>query len=138
MLNHIDIMGRLCADPELRHTPTNVPVCTFRIANDTGRKDGDGNRITRFVTCVAWRGRGEFAVKYLTKGRLVVVEGELDIREYTDRDGVKRREPEIVVSEIHFADSKRGGDQQDEAPEYSGPSDGDPGVYDDDGKPLPF
>ena len=92
MLNHIDIMGRLCNDPELRHTPSGVPVCTFRIANDTGRKDRDGNRITRFVTCVAWRGSAEFAAKYLAKGRLVVVEGELDVREFTDREGVKRRE----------------------------------------------
>lgn len=138
MLNHIDLMGRLCADPELRHTPTNVPVCTFRIANDTGRKDRDGNRITRFVTCVAWRNRGEFAAKYLAKGRLVVVEGELDIREYTDRDGVKRREPEIVVAAIHFADSKPAGDQQGEAPECTGPADDGFTEYDDDGHPLPF
>ena len=108
MLNHIDIMGRLCNDPELRHTPSGVPVCTFRIANDTGRKDRDGNRITRFVTCVAWRGSAEFAAKYLAKGRLVVVEGELDVREFTDREGVKRREPEIIVGSIHFADSKIG------------------------------
>ena len=75
MLNHIDIMGRLCNDPELRHTPSGVPVCTFRIANETGRKDKDGNRITRFVTCVAWRASAEFAAKYLAKARLVVVEG---------------------------------------------------------------
>lgn len=124
MLNHIDIMGRLCNDPELRSTPSGVPVCTFRIANDTGRKDRDGNRITRFVTCVAWRGSAEFAARYLAKGRLVVIEGELDIREYTDRDGVKRREPEVIVGSIHFADSKRGDDQQDGAPSADGAGDG--------------
>lgn len=73
MLNHIDIMGRLCNDPELRHTPSGVPVCTFRIANDTGRKDRDGNRITRFVTCVAWRGSAEFAAKYENRISSVVL-----------------------------------------------------------------
>lgn len=124
MLNHIDIMGRLCSDPELRSTPSGVPVCTFRIANETGRKDRDGNRITRFVTCVAWRGSAEFAARYLAKGRLVVVEGELDIREYTDRQDIKRREPEIIVGSIHFADSKRGDDQQDGAPSNYGAGDG--------------
>lgn len=136
MLNHIDIMGRLCNDPELRHTPSGVPVCTFRIANETGRKDKDGNRITRFVTCVAWRASAEFAAKYLAKARLVVVEGELDIREYTDREGVKRREPEIIVDSIHFADSKRGGEQQDGAPSASGAGDGF--VELDDDRDLPF
>ena len=137
MLNHIDIMGRLCNDPELRHTPSGVPVCTFRIANDTGRKDRDGNRITRCVTCVAWRGSAEFAAKYLAKGRLVVVEGELDVREFTDREGVKRREPEIIVGSIHFADSKRGDDQQDGAPSNYGTG-GDFEELGSDDRDLPF
>jgi len=132
MLNHTDLMGRLTRDPELRYTTTGVPVCTFTLACDTGRKRDDGSRITHFIDCVAWRNTAEFAAKYLSKGRLVVVEGELETRTY-EKDGAKRKVTEINVKSIHFADSKK---------EPGGQSDTDPAVdgfteVDDDGD-FPF
>lgn len=106
MLNHTDLMGRLTRDPELRYTQTGTPVTAFTLASDTGRKRDDGSRITHFIDCVAWRKTAEFAAKYLAKGRLVVVEGELETRSY-EKDGIKRKVVEINVKSIHFADSKK-------------------------------
>ena len=76
MYNHTGLQGRLTADPELRHTPSGVAITSFRLASDTGRKTKDGQKITNFIDCVAWRAQAEFVSKYLTKGRLVLVEGE--------------------------------------------------------------
>lgn len=107
MLNHIDIMGRLTRDPELRYTTSGTAVTSFTLANDTGRKRDDGSRITHFLDVVAWRQSAEFAAKYLTKGRLIVVEGELSTRSYTDKEGNNRKVVEIKANAIHFADSKQ-------------------------------
>lgn len=115
MLNHAEVMGRLTADPELRYTPASVPVTSFTLASDTGRKRDDGSRITHFIDCVAWRRQAEFASKYLTKGRLIVVEGELVPRTYEDKNGSKHKVTELVVNQIHFADSKNSGDGQNTA-----------------------
>ena len=132
MLNHTDLMGRLTRDPELRYTTTGVPVCTFTLASDTGRKRDDGSRITNFIDCVAWRNTAEFAAKYLNKGRLVVVEGELETRTY-EKDGAKRKVTEINAKSIHFADSKKEpGGQPDTDPAGDGFAE-----VDDDGD-LPF
>ena len=109
MLNSVQIMGRLTAFPELRYTPANVAITSFTLASDTGRKTPGGEKITNFIDCVAWRQRAEFACKYLTKGRLVVVEGELTTRNYEDKDGNRRKATEITVSQIHFADTKKDG-----------------------------
>lgn len=106
MLNNIDLMGRLTRDPELRYTPAGVAVANFTLANDTGRKRDDGSRITHFIDCVAWRNTAEFAANYLTKGRLIVIEGQLETRTY-EKDGIKRKAAEVNVRSIHFADSKR-------------------------------
>ena len=80
MYNHIGLQGRLTATPELRYTPSGTAITSFTLASDTGRKTKDGNRITNFIDCVAWRQQAEFACKYLTKGRLVIVDGELTSR----------------------------------------------------------
>ncbi len=107
MLNHIVIMGRLTRDPELRRTGSGVAVASFTLAVDrdfTG-KDG-GEKETDFIDCVAWRGTGEFVSKYFTKGRMACVSGRLQLRDWTDKDGNKRRNAEILVDNVYFADSK--------------------------------
>ena len=112
MLNHIVIMGRLTRDPELRYTQSQVPVASFSIAcdRDFGGRDG-GEKQTDFIDCVAWRQTGEFVSKYFTKGSMAVVSGRLQIRDWTDRDGNKRRSAEIVVDNIYFGESKRSRDE---------------------------
>ena len=129
MLNHIVIMGRLARDPELRHTQTGTPVASFRLAVDRDFKDKNtGERATDWIDVVAWRGTGEFVSRYFTKGRMAVVEGRLQIRDWTDREGGKRRSAEVVADNIYFGDSKRdsGGDYGSPppygspAPAYSG------------------
>ena len=106
MLNHSALMGRLTADPELRYTTSGTAVTSFTLANDTGCKRGDGSGITNFIDCVAWRNQAEFAAKYLTKGRLVVVEGKMTPRTYDDKNGVRHKVTELTIDKIHFADSK--------------------------------
>lgn len=107
MLNHIVIMGRLGRDPELRHTQSGTPVASFSLAVDRDFKDKNtGERVTDWIDVVAWRSTGEFVSKYLTKGRTAVVEGRLQIREWTDKEGSKRRSAEVVADNVYFADSK--------------------------------
>lgn len=102
-MNKVLLMGRLTADPEIRYTQSNIPVCTFVIAVDRRTKDDDAD----FPVCVAWRQTAEFMEKYLSKGRRIVVEGEVRTRNYTDKDGNNRKATEIQVSNIEFADSKK-------------------------------
>ncbi|MBQ3380157.1 MAG: single-stranded DNA-binding protein, partial [Oscillospiraceae bacterium] len=92
MLNHIVIMGRLTRDPELRYTQSQTPVVSFSVAvdRDFGGRDG-GEKQTDFIDCVAWRSTAEFVSKYFRKGSMVVVSGRLQIRDWQDRDGNKRR-----------------------------------------------
>ena len=108
MLNHITVMGRLARDPELRHTQSGTPVASFTLAVDRDFKDKDtGERATDWIDCVAWRSIGEFVSKYFTKCRVAVVEGRLQIRDWTDKDGNKRRSAEIVASNVYFGDAKK-------------------------------
>ena len=108
MLNHIVIMGRLARDPELRHTQSGTPVATFRLAVDRDYKDKNtGERATDWIDVVAWRGTGEFVSRYLAKGRLTVVEGRLQMREWTDKEGNRRTTAEVVADNVYFADSRR-------------------------------
>ena len=111
MLNHIVIMGRLTRDPELRRTGSGIAVASFTVAvdRDFGGRDG-GEKETDFIDCVAWRQTGEFVSKYFTKGRMIVVSGRLQIRNWTDKDGNKRRTAEVVADNCYFGDSKRDGD----------------------------
>ena len=108
MLNYIVIMGRLARDPELRRTGSGIAVTSFRLAvdRDFAPKDG-GERETDWIDCVAWRQTGEFVSKYFTKGRMAVVSGRLQIRNWTDKDGNKRSSAEVVADNVYFGDSKR-------------------------------
>ena len=116
MLNHIVIMGRLARDPELRHTQVGTPVASFTLAVDRDFKDKNtGERATDWIDVVAWRGTGEFVSRYFSKGRMAVVEGRLQIRDWTDKEGNKRRSAEVVADNVYFGDSKRDGDSS-----YSG------------------
>lgn len=120
MLNKWEGMGRLTKDPELRRTPSGTAVATFSIAVDRDFKGKDGERETDFIDIVAWRQTAEFVSKHLTKGRMAVVEGRLQIRDYTNKDGQKRRVAEIVADNIYFGDSKRDNDGEGSA--YKDPS----------------
>lgn len=119
MLNHITIMGRLCADPELRRTGSGVAVTSFTVAasRDFASKDG-ADRETDFIDCVAWRSTGEFVSKYFTKGRMIVVSGRLQIRSWNDKDGNKRRSAEVIADSVYFGDSKK---DSGNAPASDGP-----------------
>jgi len=117
MLNHIDLMGRLTRDPELRYTQSQLPVVSFRIAvdRDFGGRDG-AERQTDFIDIVAWRSTAEFVSKYFTKGSMAVISGRLQIREWTDREGNKRTSAEVVADNVYFGDSKRSRDDSGSAP----------------------
>lgn len=107
MLNKIIVMGRLTKDPELRRTQSGTAVTSFSVAVDRDFKSQNGERETDFIDVVAWRQTAEFVSKYFTKGRMAVVEGRLQIRNWTDRDGGKRRSAEIIAENVYFGDSKR-------------------------------
>ena len=111
MLNHIVLMGRLVRDPELRRTQSGVAVTSFRIAVDRDFQSRDGGeRQADFIDVVAWRNTAEFAAKYFAKGRMAVVSGRLQMRDWTDRDNNKRTTAEVVADNIYFGDSRRDGD----------------------------
>ena len=111
MLNHIVIMGRLTRDPELRRTATGTAVASFSLAVDRDfGKNENGERETDFIDCVAWRQTGEFVSKYFTKGRMAVVSGRLQIRNWTDKEGNKRRTAEVVADNVYFGESRRSAD----------------------------
>ena len=159
MLNHITIMGRLTRDPELRRTGSGIAVASFSVAvdRDFGGRDG-GEKETDFIDCVAWRQTGEFVSKYFTKGSMIVVSGRLQIRNWTDKDGNKRRTAEVVADNCYFGESKRsnegnssyggntyGGNSYGSAPApsygYSAPAQSpasDFAMLDDDDAQLPF
>ena len=107
MLNHIVIMGRLTRDPELRHTGAGVPVASFTLAVDRDFKPEGGEKETDFIEIVAWRNTAEFVRKYFTKGRMAVVSGRLQIRNWTDKEGNKRKTAEVVADSVYFGDSRR-------------------------------
>ena len=123
MLNKIILMGRLTRDPELRHTQSGVAVASFSLAVDRDFKDrSTGEKSTDFIDVVAWRQTGEFVSKYFTKGRMAVVEGRLQMRDWTDRDGNKRRSAEVVADNVYFGDSRREGDNGGYQGGYSRPA----------------
>ena len=111
MLNKIFLMGRLARDPELRRTQSGTPVVSFRLAVDRDFKDKTtGERSTDWIDVVAWRQTAEFVSRYFTKGRMAVVEGRLQMRDWTDKEGNKRTSAEVVADNVYFGDSKRDGD----------------------------
>lgn len=125
MLNHIVLMGRLTRDPELRRTGSGIAVASFTLAVDRDFAAQGAEKETDFVDIVAWRNTAEFVSRYFTKGRMAVVSGRLQIRNWTDKDGNKRRSAEVVADNVYFGDSKRdnaGNAGFDQTPNYSAPS----------------
>lgn len=130
MLNHITLMGRLTRDPELRFTQNSVAVASFSLAVDRDYAPKGQDKETDFIDIVAWRHTAEFVSKYFAKGSLVVVSGRLQIRDWTDREGGKRRSAEVVAENVYFGEPKgsRQARQSDrQAPPQTAPS----------GKPYP-
>lgn len=105
MLNRVTLMGRLVADPELRSTASNLSVCSFRIAVDRDYKKGD-QKETDFIDIVAWRSTAEFVANYFKKGRVIAVDGRLQIRPWEDKDGNKRFATEVVADNVYFGDRR--------------------------------
>ena len=103
-------MGRLTRDPELRRTGSGTAVTSFSLACDRDFKSQIGEKETDFIEVVAWKNTAEFVSKYFSKGRMAIVEGRLQIRDWTDKDGGKRRSAEVVADNVYFGDSKRDGD----------------------------
>lgn len=132
------MMGRLTRDPELRHTQNGTAVASFTLAVDRDFKDKQtGEKETDFIDCVAWRHTAEFVSRYFARGRMAVVEGRLQIRNWTDKEGNKRRCAEVLADSVYFGDSRQSEGRN--APEESFPP--EPGQElseeEDDGE-LPF
>lgn len=140
MLNKVFIMGRLGADPELRRTQSGISVVSFRLAVDRDFKDKQtGERATDWIDVTAWRQTGEFVSRYFTKGRTAVVEGRLQVQEWVDKDGNRRRSVGVVADNVYFGDSRREGDgQSTAAPAPAYPPMQEYVELPDDGSQLPF
>jgi len=118
MLNKTFQMGRLTRDPELRRTQSGTAVCSFSIACERDFKNANGERETDYLDCVAWRQAAEFVSKYFTKGRMAVVEGRLQVRDWIDKEGGKRRSTEIIADNVYFGDSRPKDHEANEPPAY--------------------
>lgn len=119
MLNHIVLMGRLTRDPELRRTGSGIPVTSFTLAVDRDFGTKGQEKETDFIDVTTWRATAEFVSKYFSKGRMAVVVGRLQIRNWTDKDGNKRRSAEVLAENVYFGDSKQDGGQKTQtAPAY--------------------
>ena len=144
MLNRIVLMGRLTRDPELRKTQSDTPVCSFSLAVDRDYKKDGEKKETDFIDIVAWRSTAEFVRNYFAKGRMAVVEGRLQIREWTDKEGNKRRSAEINADNVYFGDSRpaqaEGASGTGEADAFKDfpPLDDFPSAAGGSGKELPF
>lgn len=121
MLNKIVLQGRLCYDPELRHTQSGAAVSSFTLAVDRDFKSHSGERETDFVNCTAWKSVAEFTARYFSRGRMAIVEGRLQSRKYTDKDGNNRTAYEVVASSVYFGDSKRDSDPLDKLADDAAP-----------------
>ena len=124
MLNKIVLMGRLTRDPELRRTGAGKSVVNFSLAVDRDFKGQNGEKETDWIDCVAWRGAAETVCKYFAKGRMMIVVGRLQIRDWTDKDGNKRRSAEVQVETVYFGDSKHEGQSQNTGTSYAPPPPG--------------
>ena len=114
MLNRCILMGRLCADPEMKQTASGVPCCHFRIAVNR-KKQKDGTQEADFINCTAWRSTAEFVCRYFSKGGMIIVEGELRNNDYTDGSGVKHYSMEVLCNEVGFGESKKAAEGQQPA-----------------------
>lgn len=141
MLNKIVLMGRLTRDPELRHTQQGTPVASFTLAVDRDLKGQNGERATDFIDCVAWRGTAELVSKYFAKGHMAVAVGRLQLRDWTDREGNKRRAAEVIVDQLYFGEPKRegaGGNHAQAPADYGAPAGDQFAELPDDDGDLPF
>lgn len=118
-MNKVILLGRLTADPELRQTPSNLSVASFTVA--VNRPVSKGNeRQADFIDCVAWRNTADFVCKYFNKGKPILVEGKLQVRNYEDKQGNKRRAYEVVCDNINFVEGAP--KNEGAAPSYSAPA----------------
>lgn len=131
MLNFICIMGRLTRDVELRRTGSGIAVASFTVAVDRDFAQDGKEKETDFIDCVAWRQTGEFVSKYFNKGSMIVVKGRLQLRNWTDKEGNKRRSAEIVADNVYFGEGKKSQEGSNTTqPQYNHPgSTGNPGGY---------
>lgn len=136
MLNRCIIMGRLTYDPELRHTQAGKAVTSFTLAVDRDFKGKNGEKETDFIDIVAWGNTAEFLCNYFSKGRMAVAEGRLQIRDWTDKDGKKRKAVEVLADHVYFGESK----PKDEyaAPSYTAQGNGFQEIEDEEPGNLPF
>lgn len=136
MLNKVILMGRLTRDPEKRHTQNGTAVASFSLAVERDFKEkNSGERATDFIDIVAWRQSADFVCKYFTKGQLAVVEGRLQVRNWVDDAGNKRRTTEVVADNIYFAGAKPAGQKNEDSPP---PQPGEFEELNDDDGELPF
>lgn len=142
-MNQIIIKGRIVHSPEFKATQSGVNVCWFSVAVDRRFKQ-NGEKVTDFFDCVAWRNTGDFVAKYFGKGQEILLRGEMQSRQYTARDGSNRRAWEINVDEVDFCGSKQDNGAQTQtaphqpAPAYSAPKQDDFAIIDDTSEDLPF
>lgn len=139
MLNRVVLQGRLGNDPELKTTPNGVEVVSLNVACDRDRKDANGERQTDWISVQAWRNTAKFISQYFTKGSSILVEGRLQTRSYTDKDGNKRTAFDVVADSVHFCGGKsEQGRENYGAPNYGAPAaDAFQELSEDDGA-LPF
>jgi single-strand DNA-binding protein len=137
VLNHIVLIGRLTKDPELRYTPSGKAVATLRLAVDRGTTNPQGERETDFIDVVVWERQAETVANYLQKGRLVAVQGRLQIRQYETQEGQRREKAEVVASQVRFLDRgpDTGGDRMG-APKRDVGLGTEPDFHDDDDVPF--
>ena len=138
MLNHIVLMGRLTRDPELRQTGSGISVASFTIAVDRDYAAQGAEKETDFVDIVAWRGTADFVSKYFAKGRMAVVSGRLQIRNWQDKDGNKRRSAEVVADNVYFGESKKDSQSSNSTQSNEPAQSTDFVPLDDDDSDLPF
>lgn len=129
-LNRVTIMGRMTRDPELRHTPQGTPVVTFTLAVDRDYQSGGSEKQTDFIDVVVWRQTAEFVSKYFTKGSMTIATGRLQMRDWEDKNGNKRRNAEVIADSVYFGESKRSTGTNAEPPEFE--------ELEADGETLPF
>lgn len=136
MLNKCVFMGRMTRDPELRSTGSGKSVTSFTIACERDMKDKDGSRATDFIDCVAWGSTAEFAAKYFGKGRMAIIDGRIQVRDWTDKGGKKRKAVEVVADHVYFGESKP--KYEYAVPSYPAPDNGFQEIEDEDPGQLPF
>lgn len=119
MTNVVVIIGRLCADPQLRQTNGGKSVCSFRVACERNKKDADGKSQADFIDVVAWERTGEFISKYFTKGSMIAIEGRLQSRQYQDKNGNNRTVHEVVASNVNFCGAKQKQEKQETSDDFS-------------------